>query len=469
MRKSIYINNRSILVLGFIFAITIGCERDLSDEAEFATFSNNPEVFIDGFSGGLQYLPFAGSKLNAFTVDTETKFAGSSAMRFDVPNVGDPEGSFAGAIFPDATPRNLSEYDALTFYAKASKAATINEIGFGNDFGENKFLVSRANLRLDTNWKKYIIPIPDATKLTGERGMFWYSEGPENGDGYTFWIDELQYETLGTVAQPQPAIFNGEDVVQQTFIGSGGTVSGLTQTFNLASGQNETVTAAPSYYTFTSTDVDIARVNELGVISILDAGTVEITAVLAGVRANGSLTLESLGSFVAAPIPNRPAANVISIFSDAYTDVPVVFYNGFFAPFQTTQGGADLNINGDRIIKYTELNFVASEFKNPTINATEMTHLHVDIQVQEGIDPGDFIRIELGDFGPDNAFGGDNDVSASVIFNDAALSSNQWISLDIPLSDFTGLTSRANLAQIFFVSDATISTLLVDNMYFYKE
>jgi hypothetical protein len=36
--------------------------------------------------------------------------------------------------------------------------------------------------------------------------MFWYAEGPENGNGYTFWIDELKYEKLGTVAQPRPAI-----------------------------------------------------------------------------------------------------------------------------------------------------------------------------------------------------------------------------------------------------------------------
>jgi hypothetical protein len=34
--------------------------------------------------------------------------------------------------------------------------------------------------------------------------MFWYAEGPENGNGYTFW---LMYEKLGTVAQPRPAIF----------------------------------------------------------------------------------------------------------------------------------------------------------------------------------------------------------------------------------------------------------------------
>ena len=306
----------------------------------------------------------------------------------------------------------------------------------------------------------------DASKLTFEKGMFWYAEGPEDGKGYTFWVDELKFEKLGTIAQPQPAILNGVDDVQQTFIGNNITIIG-TQTFNLESGINQTVIAAPSYFTFSSTDVDIARVSELGVVSIVGAGTATITAILDGVKATGSLTIESLGNFTGAPTPTRDSNDVISIFSDAYTNIPVDFYNGFFAPFQTTLGGADLNINGDNIIQYTELNFVATEFQNPTVDVSQMTHLHIDIQIQETIDSGDFITIELGDFGSNGAFGGGDDSSGRVTFASSDLVSNQWISLDIPIADF-GMSSTSNLAQIFFISDATISTILVDNMYFYK-
>ena len=285
--KNIKLTNLIIILLsGFIFTLTSSCERGLSDDVDFATFPTTSEVFIDGFSGGLEYLPFAGSKLNAFTVDTNEPYAGTASMRFDIPNVGDPEGAFAGAIFPDNGGRNLTGYDALTFWAKASQGATINEIGFGNSFGENKFLVTKNNLRISTAWTKYIIPIPDPTKLALEKGMFWYAEGPENDNGYTFWIDELKYEKLGTIAQPSPAIFNSEDRVEQTFIGSGFTITG-TQTFNLASGLNETVTVAPSYFAFSSSDVDVARVSELGVVSIIGAGTAKITAILGGVKAKG--------------------------------------------------------------------------------------------------------------------------------------------------------------------------------------
>jgi hypothetical protein len=56
----------------------------------------------------------------------------------------------------------------------------------------------------------------DASKLTLEKGMFWYAEGPENGNGYTFWIDELKYEKLGTVST---ANFYGVDKQELVSLG----------------------------------------------------------------------------------------------------------------------------------------------------------------------------------------------------------------------------------------------------------
>ncbi|MCU0358014.1 MAG: hypothetical protein MUE95_10575 [Cyclobacteriaceae bacterium] len=464
--KSIRLIYSRIALFGFIAFTLSNCERNLSEDVVFAKFSTNPTVFIDGFSAGLEYRPFDGSKLDAFAVDTEVKYRGTASMRFDVPYEGDPSGAFAGAIFPDYGNRDLTGYDALTFWAKASQSASINEIGFGNDFGENRYIVTVNNLRISTAWTKYIIPIPDPSKLVAEAGLFWFAEGPENGNGYSFWIDELKFERLGTVAQPRPAIFLGQNAVVDTYIGTPFSMTGLTQTFNLDNGVNQTVRAAPAYFTFKSTNNDVARVSEDGVVSIVARGTAVITATLAGVRAQGSVTVNSLGNFVSAPTPTRNPANVISVFSDAYTNIPVDFYNGFFAPFQTTLGGA-VRIGNDNVIRYTQLNFVATEFKNPTVNLSQMTHFHVDIQIPEGIDAGDFIAIELGDFGPNNVFGGGDDSSGRVTIGSGSLTSNAWISLDIPLASF-GLTSRNNMAQIFFISDATISTLLVDNMYFYR-
>jgi len=472
--KNIYqMKWKNRIALGLVVLALAACERDISDDAREALFSNNPDVFIDGFSAGLDYFPFAGSKLDAFTVDTETVFEGSAAMRFDVPNVGDPDGAFAGAIFREENGgRNLTGYDALTFYAKATQAGTINEIGFGQDFGENKYQVVRNNLRLTTNWKKYSIPIPDPSVLVQERGLFWYAEGPENGDGYTFWIDNLQYEKLGTIAQQRPSIFNGEDQSQQTFIGANTTVTGLTQTSNTPNG-DITVVPAAAYFEFNSSNETVATVDTQGIITITGAGTTTITGSLNGVEAKGSLTLESLGDFTQAPTPQRDQANVISVFSDAYSNVPVDYYNGFFnADGQTTQGGAPpITINGQQVINYTNLNFVGiGTFMDvPPINASQMTHLHVDINVQEAIDAGDQLTLQL-----INGVQTSNETSGRKIITGQNLRRNEWVGFDIPLGEFIGLGVRNALGLLFFISNnnanvPTISNIFVDNIYFYKD
>jgi len=470
MKNIKFIYLKITLLLGFIITLTVSCEREYSDDVAFASHSANGEIFIDGFVGGLDYFPFGNSFAEAFSVESNETYKGEASMRFDIPVFGV---GYGGATFPSTAPRDLSGYDALTFWAKASQGADINEIGFGiNGDTGNKYRVTMQNLAISTQWTKYIIPIPDASKLDQEIGMFWYAEGAENINdegGYTFWIDELQFEKLGTIGQSRPAILNGNDVTEQTFTGSTINLAdrGLTQTFNLESGINQTVLVAPSYFIFSSTDVDIARVSELGIVSIVGSGTATITATLGGVKAKGSLTVEASGSFDSAPTPTRDPSNVISIFSDAYTNVPVDYYNGFFTPDgQTTLGGDPPATLGDgQVINYTNLNFVGiGTFLNvPTINATQMTHLHVDINVQEAIDSGDFINIQLL-----NSVG-NNETSGTVKINSSKLLTDEWVSLDIPLSDFAGLGSRNEIGLLFFISDSTISNIFVDNIYFYKE
>ncbi len=466
MKNEKNIHLKITLLLGFVFIVTTSCEREISDDIEFATAPKNSEIFIDGFSGGLDYFPFGGSKLDAFSVDDEVKYKGEASMRFDVPNFGDPDGSYAGATFPDAAGRNLTDYDALTFWAKASQAATINEIGFGVDFEEDKYRVSKENMRIGTNWAKYIIPFPDPYKLTLEKGMFWYAEGPENGDGYSFWIDELKFEKLGTVAQPDPAIFNGVDKVVQAFIDTEIPVTGLTQTFNLASGINETVAVAPSYFTFSSSDVDIVRVSELGVITPVGIGSAKITALLGGVQANGSLVVEVLGDFDLAPMPTRDPSDVISIFSDVYSNVPVDYYNGFWEPFQTTLS-ADFAINGDNILNYTNFNFVGNQFSNPTVDATATPNFHIDIYIPGAIDPGVNLLITLKDFGDDAADGGGDDEIQQITFVNSDFVGDAWNSFDIPIT----LTNKNRIGQIIYenINFSPLSNFYVDNIYFYKQ
>ena len=238
MKNIKFMYSRITLLTGLLFVITMSCERDISDEAEFATLSKTGEIFTDSpiGLGSDFYFPYLGSKATAWSVDENEGYESQASMRFDVPNANDPDGSYAGGIFRvEGSGRDLTEFDALTFWAKASQGVVIGEIGFGQDFGLNQYQVNDTNVSLSTNWVKYVIPIPDPSKLFDERGMFWYSAGTQNtgGLGYTFWIDELKFERLGTIGQPRPAILNGQDLVQDAFAGIDLEITGLTQTFNL--------------------------------------------------------------------------------------------------------------------------------------------------------------------------------------------------------------------------------------------
>ena len=468
---------RLLLVALSLSFIALACERSV-DGLEEPGFTENPNVFIDGFSAGMDYFPFADSDQDAFSVDEDDTHDNSAAsMRFDVPNVGDPEGGYAGAIFRDENGgRDLSSYNALTFYAKGTVPGTINEIGFGQDFGENEFQVSLSNTKLTTNWEQYVVPIPDASNLTSEQGLLWYAEGPEDGDGYSFWLDDVKFENLEDLAQPRPSIQNGEEITQTGFIGSTAAITGLTYTANTVTEDgvavDVTVNAAPAYYTFTSSDPSVATVNENGQVSVVGEGTSEITASLAGITAQGSLTIESIGEFNSAPVPTEAAENVVSIFSDAYDNVPVDFYNGFYAPFQTTTSN-DFVVEGDNVLGYENFNFVGIEFNQnvPTVDGSSMTNYSMDVFFPDEVPAGSALRVVLVDVGPNGTVGGGDDSSISSTLTTTstpALQSGQWISFDF---DITGLANRNNLGQIVLDADQGPALrgegFYVDNIYLY--
>jgi hypothetical protein len=448
--------------VGILAALLGACQRDLADLQPVGN-PTNPEVFINTFSPGLNYAAFGGSVPTAFDVDNSVTYNSTSttSMRFEVPDAGDPRGAYAGGTFFTGTGRDLSGYNALTFWMKASQAANIDVLGFGNDLGANKYQASIAGVPVTTNWQKYIIPIPDPTKLTDERGMFFYSEGPENDRGYTFWIDEVKFEKLGTLAHPQHAILNGQDQVETSFLGVTKSIGGLNSTFNLPSGINQTVNVTPAYFEYVSSNESVATVDASGLVSVIGGpGSAKITATVGGTAAKGSLTIQSVGNFQPAPVPTRDPAKVISFFSDAYTNVPVDYYNGYWAPFQTTLS-ADFEVNGDHVLNYTEFNFVGIQFSSPTVDATAMTHLHADIYLPNTLPANASFKIEV----VDNGTGGTGAFTTSI----PAAQSQQWISLDIPFSNFTGLSNRSKLWQIIFVDEGgNIPGFYADNIYLYS-
>lgn len=169
----------------------------------------------------------------------------------------------------------------------------------------------------------------------------------------------------------------------------------------------------------------------------------------------------------AAPTPTVAEADVISLFSDAYTDVVVDTWSTDWDNADVT----DSLVAGNATKLYTNLVFAGIETASQTIDASEMTHFHMDIWTpDESVDSAVF-KIKLVDFGANGVWeaSGDNvehEITLSAETTPALLF-GEWVSIDIPLSEFTGLTTTEHMAQYIISGDP--NTVYVDNMYFYKE
>lgn len=298
------------LMIGLLLVLNSSCAPD-EDGLQEATFPRTAEVFIDGFSPGLQYDAFGNSRVTAFDVDTDIRFQGSSSMRFDIPNTNDPQGGFAGGIFSDAGGRDLTDFNVLSFYARASRGETIDQVGFGLTFQGEVFRTQVNNLQVGTEWQQYFIPIPNAARLTQEGGMLWYAEAADDGESYQLWIDEVRYENLNIIILESAGIFNGQDQVTAGTAGAEINVTGGFVTYNLPSGILQRVDAAPAYFDFTSSNEAVATVNDLGVISVASPdGVTTITGSLGGIAAEGSLMI---GMDPLGPSPNVDDSNALSV------------------------------------------------------------------------------------------------------------------------------------------------------------
>lgn len=457
-------------VIVFLLLMT-GCERDLSDDAVIAGYPTTGEVFTDTFinMGSDFYFPFAGSKPDAFSVDNQEGYQSNSSIRIDVPNAADPTGNYAGAILRiDGAPRDLTGFNALTFWVKASRGISADAIGFGQDFIQDKYQVTANNVNVGTNWSKVIIPIPDASKLIEERGLFWYALGTQRtgGSGYIVWFDDIKFENLGTIGQPRPAISNATDIVTTSFIGVNLQVEGLIETFNLGSGIEQIVSLTPNYFDFSSSNPSVASVNPLGNVQVNAAGSTSITATLAGIDAIGSLIVNSQGNFTLAPIPPaRNPSDVVSIFSDAYTNVNVDYYNGFWLPGQST-GSADFSVNGDNILNYTNFNYVGTQTSSPVTDVSNMTMVHFDIYIPGPIPPNFDFLISIEDWGADGADNGGDDTRQQIFVRRNQVVADGWASIDAPLT----LLNRNRIGLIIYenINGSSLRNFYLDNVYFYN-
>ena len=161
----------------------------------------------------------------------------------------------------------------------------------------------------------------------------------------------------------------------------------------------------------------------------------------------------------AAPTPSALPANVISMFSNAYTNVTVDTWRTGWSAASLT----DMQIAGNDAKKYASLDFVGIETVGANVmNISSMDHFNLDVWTPNVTT----LKVKLVDFGADKSFAGGDDVEHELTFTPTKES---WNTLSIPLSDFTNLTTKNQIGQLIFAGVPVGSGVIyIDNVYFSK-
>ena len=168
----------------------------------------------------------------------------------------------------------------------------------------------------------------------------------------------------------------------------------------------------------------------------------------------------------AAPTPPvRNAVDVISLFSNAYTNIAIDTWS---APYDDSSV-SDLQVVGNDVKKILFSNFLGVQFTGAGkhIDITPMKNLHIDLwTATPTLDKVFNIKLSnwAGGAGEANAIELNvNNASTPKLPNP---NPGTWISLDIPLDKLTA--SRNDIAE-FLITAPGLGTVYVDNIYFWRE
>jgi hypothetical protein len=152
---------------------------------------------------------------------------------------------------------------------------------------------------------------------------------------------------------------------------------------------------------------------------------------------------------VAAPVPPlRETTDVVSVYSNAYTNVP---NTDFFPGWGQSTVVSYLQVQGDDVMRYANFNYEGTTFAAP-LNVSAMDTLHIDMWTANAT----AVNIFCISTGP-------VEFAYSL-----PITANQWVSYDIPLTAFAGV-NLADIIQFKFDGGTGTQTLFLDNIYFYKQ
>jgi len=198
-------------------------------------------------------------------------------------------------------------------------------------------------------------------------------------------------------------------------------------------------------FSYSSSNTSVATVSG-STITVVGLGSSTITATQAGTGSysSGSITTVFNVTPAAATTPTVASSHVISLFSDAYTNVSGT---NWFPNWGQTTVVSDLTIQGNTTKYYSNVNYQGVQFNTP-INASSMVSLHIDLWTSNCTSLDLYLI---------NQPAPEQKVTLTPTLNG-------WNSFDILLSQFTSI-NLSTIGQMKLVG-TTGSSFYLDNIYF---
>ena len=162
-----------------------------------------------------------------------------------------------------------------------------------------------------------------------------------------------------------------------------------------------------------------------------------------------------------APNPPQNETNVISIFSDKYTNIDGANYFPDWGQGNQGSSWSEFQLNGDNMLQYANLSYQGMDWSSNPQNVSSMEYIHLDVYTAEVAN----LRISL-----ISQSNGERAVETQLI-------QDSWTSIDIPITEFTSQNNFTinDIFQIklesskFFAGNGADGTIFVDNVYFWKK
>lgn len=203
--------------------------------------------------------------------------------------------------------------------------------------------------------------------------------------------------------------------------------------------------------------------------AIPGSATVLVTSADATTTKTYTISIVAVGPSSAAPTPPaRASSDVVSIYSDAYTNIAV---DNFDAGWCGGAATTAVTVAGNNTLKKnTGVACHGIDFSTKRQNLTSFTYLHFDFYITDADLTGDVFNVKLVNFN-----GGSGESSALEVNINVGttpqLVANQWVSVDVPITALGGVVAnslaRNDIAQIG-ITTANVTNVWYDNIYLHK-